>query len=169
MSTPRVDLHVMPEGGWTEENIKAYREEWWRQEMERPKYEWEDIEDPEGRLKKGQRIRWEQSSAGPGDMEVIRLCAPGGLYSRPLRDDDMSTVAVMVRESNDLVRTFSTFEEGDHRICTTIPCGNDHPEAVYQPENLMVFFRYIATDEATTGNAIHMVVVADHVENGRAR
>jgi hypothetical protein len=119
-------------------------DEWWRLENARPKSEWEDVADPEGRLKKGQRIRWHHAEAGPGDMEVIRLCAPTGLYRRPLRDED------------------EDWRLEHASICGGMtPCSKDDPDAVYQPGNLMVFFRYLYNDAATTGQAIHMVVVSE--------
>ena len=150
----KIDLKVKPEGGWTPENTKLYKDEWWRQELARPKSEWEGITDPEGRLRRGQRIRWahDQRGDGEGDMEVMSLCAPTGLYSRPIRDGDEEGRVKYAAESGGL---------------TT--CEKDEPGAVYQPERLMVCFRYIYSDSATTGQAIHMVVVADSVENGRAQ
>ena len=150
----KIDLTVMPEGGWTPENMKLYKEEWWRQELARPKSEWEGIADPEGRLRRGQRIRWahDQRCDGEGDMEVMSLCAPTGLYRRPLRDGDEEWRV----EHAALCGGFT-------------PCGKDEPGAVYQPERLMVSFRYLHSDSATTGQAIHMFVVSDTVENGRAQ
>ena len=147
----KVDLTVKPEGGWTPENVKIYKDEWWRLELARTKSAWEGIADPEGRLRRGQRIRWHHSSPGEGDMEVMYLCAPTGLYSRPIRDGDEDW-----RVEHAALRGGLT------------PCEKDEPGAVYQPERLMVCFRYIYSDSATTGQAIHMVVVADTVENGRA-
>ena len=41
---------------------------------------WQDVEDPQGRLRKGQVIRWGHADPGACDMEVIALCAPMGLY-----------------------------------------------------------------------------------------
>ena len=150
-----VDLTATPEGGWTPENIKAYKDEWWRQELARPLSAWEGLTDPEGRLKRGQRVRWvhDQRGDGEGDMEVMYLCAPTGLYSRP------------VREGDEEWRVEHAALCGDGLT----PCGETEPGAVYQPERLMVCFRYLHSDSATTGQAIHMVVVADTVENGRAQ
>jgi hypothetical protein len=176
----KIDLSVVPDGGWTPENVKEYHEEWWRLEMERPKAEWEDVEDPEGRLKKGQRIRWGNSSAEDEGMEIIRLCAPTGLYSRPLKEDDDSPEAKFLREVNKretklLKKVIKRSGEFCKKHGKYIPdfsyklsCDKDHPEANYEPERLMVFFRYIHSDTATTGQAINMVVVDDSVPNGRA-
>jgi hypothetical protein len=147
----KVELTVRPEGGWTPENTKAYTDEWWRQELARPKSAWEGIADPDGRLRRGQRIRWHHSSPGEGDMEVMYLCAPTGLYGRPIRDGDADW-----RVEHAALRGGLT------------SCEETEPGAVYQPERLMVCFRYLYSDSATTGQAIHMVVVADTVENGRA-
>jgi hypothetical protein len=118
----------------------------------------ENLEDPEGRLRKGQRIRWAHSAPGYGDMEVLYLCAPSGLYRRPLRDDDTSDLAVFVRESNAMLGQFGT-------PTTRLPCPKEHPEASYERANLMVFFRYLYDDSCTTGHAIHMEVVAETVED----
>jgi len=150
----KIDLKVIPEGGWTPENTKLYKDEWWRLELARPLSAWEGIADPEGRIKRGQRIRWAhfQGGDGEGDMEVMYLCAPTGLYSRPVRDGDEDW-----RVEHAALRGGLT------------PCEKGEPGAVYQPERLMVFFRYLYNDSATTGQAIHMVVVADTVENGRAQ
>ena len=113
------------------------------------------VTDPEGRLKRGQRIRWahDQRGDGEGDMEIMSLCAPTGLYRRPLRDGD------------------EEWRVEHAALCGggMTPCGETEPGAVYQPERLMVSFRYLYSDSATTGQAIHMVVVADTVENGRAQ
>jgi hypothetical protein len=164
-----INLSVAPEGGWTPENIKDYLDEWWRLEMLRPKAKWEDVEDPEGRLKKGQRIRWNYSESGDGDMEIISLCAPAGLYSRPLREDDNSLEAKYLRERNkDSEEFYKKHGEYLTALSYKLSCDKDHPEANYEPERLMVFFRYIHSDSATTGKAIHMVVVDDQVPNGRA-
>ena len=150
-----VDLTATPEGGWTPENIKAYKDEWWRQELARPLSAWEGLTDPEGRLKRGQRVRWAHDQRGDkeGDMEVMYLCAPTGLYSRPVREGD------------------EEWRVEHAALCGggMTPCGETEPGAVYQPERLMVCFRYLYSDSATTGQAIHMVVVADTVENGRAQ
>lgn len=165
----KIDLSVVPDGGWTPENVKEYREEWWRLEMERPKAEWEDVEDPEGRLKKGQRIRWGNSSAEDEGMEIIRLCAPTGLYSRPLKENDDSPEAKFLRKINKRSEEFyKKHEEYLPDLSYKLCCDKDHPEANYEPERLMVFFRYIHSDTATTGQAINMVVVDDSVPNGRA-
>jgi hypothetical protein len=142
-----VDLNVIPVGGWTPENMKAYREEWWRLEMSRPWAAWEDVEDPEHRLKKGQRIRWRHATHENADMELIRLCAPGGLYRRPLRASD----------------DVELFPKG------TVPCSREEDGARYDPTLLKVFFRYLSTDQATTADASALIVVADTVPNGRAR
>jgi hypothetical protein len=149
-----IDLKVIPEGGRTPENTKAYKDEWWRQELARPLSAWEGVADPEGRLKRGQRIRWSHIDwdDGEGDMEVMYLCAPTGLYSRPIRDGDEDW-----RVEHAVLRGGLTI------------CEKDEPGAVYQPERLMVSFRYIYSDTATTGKAIHLIVVADTVENGRAQ
>lgn len=165
----KIDLSVVPDGGWTPENVKEYREEWWRLEMERPKAEWEDVEDPEGRLKKGQRIRWGNSSAEDEGMEIIRLCAPTGLYSRPLKENDDSPEAKFLRKVNERSGEFYK-KHGEYipELSYKLSCDKDHPEANYEPERLMVFFRYIHSDTATTGQAINMVVVDDFVPNGRA-
>jgi len=165
----KIDLSVVPDGGWTPENVKEYREEWWRLEMERPKAEWEDVEDPEGRLKKGQRIRWVNSSAEDEGMEIIRLCAPTGLYSRPLKEYDDSPEAKFLRKVNKRSGEFYK-KHGEYipDLSYELSCDKDHPEATYEPERLMVFFRYIHSDTATTGQAINMVVVDDSVPNGRA-
>ena len=100
-------------------------------------------EDPEGRLKVGQRIRWSHSDAGSGDMEIIELCEPCGLYWRALRaDDDEHTIKMAAK------------------YCPgQTPCEKDDPDAVYHPENLMVVFKYIGTGNITNGHAIHMTVV----------
>jgi hypothetical protein len=151
----KIDLTAIPEGGWTPANTKAYKDEWWRQELARPASAWEGITDPEGRLKRGQRIRWahDQWGDGEGDMEVMYLCAPTGLYSRPLRDGD------------------EEWRVEHAALCGggLTPCEKDEPGAVYRPERLMVSFRYIYSDSATTGQAIHLVVVADTVGGGRAQ
>ncbi len=148
----KVDLTVIPEGGWTPENMKLYKDEWWRQELARPT---SSVSDPEGRLKPGQRIRWahDQRGDGKGDMEVIYLCAPTGLYRRPLREGDEEW----------RVENAALFGNG------MTPCSEGEPGAVYEPERLMVYFRYLYNDSATTGKAVHMVVVADTVENGRVQ
>lgn len=148
----RPNLHVMPEGGWTRKNIKEYREGWWRKFYENaPNMKDWSLLDPEGRLKKGQRIRWNHSEAGSGDMEVIHLCAPTGLYRRPLRDDDED----WMKEHAALMGT------------GVIPCEATEEGAVYRPENLMVFFRYLYNNEGTTGHAIHMVVVSETLSPGK--
>jgi hypothetical protein len=148
----KVDLKVVPEGGWTPENSKLYKDEWWRRELARPLSSWEGITDPEGRIKRGQRIRWHHSSPEEGDMEVMYLCAPTGLYSRPIREGD------------------EDWRVEHAALCGGLtPCGETEPGAVYQPERLMVRFRYLYSDTATTGQATHMVVIADTVENGRAQ
>jgi len=163
------DVSVVPDGGWTSEDVEEYTEEWWRLEMERPKAEWEDVEDPEGRLKKGQRIRWINSSAEDEEMEIIRLSAPTGLYSRPLKESDDSPEAKLLRKINKRSEEFykkhgEYLPDLSYKLC----CDKDHPEAIYEPERLMVLFRCIYSGKATTGQAIKMVVVDDSFTNGRA-
>lgn len=157
------DRSKVPKGGWTPENIKAYRD--YDLLQYRLKAETETLEDPEGRIKKGQRIRWKHDERGDGlgDMEVIYLCAPGGLYRRPLREDDPDPVAGMARQMNALVRSFPTFTEEDSRIFTVIPCPKEHPEATYDLDGLMIFFRYLYSDTCTTCHAKDVVVVSENL------
>lgn len=108
----------------------------------------ETLEDPEGRIKKGQRIRWahDQRGDGLGDMEVIYLCGPSGLYRRPIRDGD------------------EDWRIEHAAMCGGgTPCAKEDEGAVYQPDNLMVFFRYLYSDSCTTGRAKDMIVVKDSI------
>ena len=92
---------------------------------------WEDITDPEGRLCKGMLVRWKHSPGGPF-MRVLALCAPSGLYRRPVvpgeKYEDMAVEGRMV-------------------------CDKDHPEAIYDPWSLMIKFRYLPDGGTTTGRA----------------
>ena len=142
------DRSKMPEGGWTPENTKQYKD--YDLAQYRLKAESENLEDPEGRLKKGQRIRWahDQRGDGIGDMEIIYLCCPTGLYRRPIRDGDEDW----------RIEHATMMGKGT-------PCDKDEEGAVYQPDNLMVFFRYLYSDSCTTGHAKDMIVVAESVSD----
>ena len=97
-----------------------------------PMSDWEDVEDPEGRLRKGMRVKWKHSTNPEGDMKILALCAPSGLYSRPVvPGEDWEKYAVKGR----------------------LACEKDHPEATYDPGRLMVRFRYLDGSGETTGHA----------------
>lgn len=108
--------------------------------------DWDDVVDPQGRIRKGQRIRWNHAEPGRCDMVVIRLCAPMGLYRRPVRDSDSK----FMRETATDLGGF-------------VPCEANDPDAVYCPEKLMVYFRYVNGGE-TTGQAIDMTVIEGEEE-----
>lgn len=140
----------------TPEDIKAHREH----DLARFRDEAKNhtLEDPEGRIRKGQRIRWRHATNPDADMEVLYLVAPMGLYDRPLRDDDHSPVADMARILNKM--RSNSDPDGGIRIAR-IPCSADHPEARYNPDGLMVFYRCLIDDGCTTGHAKHMIVVSE--------
>lgn len=96
---------------------------------------WEDVEDPDGRLCKGMLAKWRFTQADEPDMEILALCAPMGLYLRP---------HILGKE---------TWEIGSRGV----PCKADEPGAKYQPNKLMVRFRYLDTGNETTGRAVDIV------------
>lgn len=95
---------------------------------------WDDVEDPEGRLRKGMLVRWRHGPGGPF-MRCLYLCAPGGLYHRPVVPGE---------------------EWEKYAVKGMMRCDADEPGAVYDPEGLMVYFRYLPDGGETTGCAIHI-------------
>lgn len=96
--------------------------------------DWEDLEDPEGRLSKGMLVRWKHGPGGPF-MRVIALCAPSGLYRRPLVAGE---------------------EYERYAVGGLMVCSKDHPEAKYEPTALRVLFRYLPDGDTTTGEGLHI-------------
>ena len=87
---------------------------------------WQDVVDPEGRLAKGMRVRFRHSSQPIA--EVLGLCAPMGLYRRPVVPGE---------------------EWEDMAVQGRLACDADHPNAEYVPELLRVRIRYLGGDETT--------------------
>jgi hypothetical protein len=114
---------------------KARMDKWWAEELARPKYDWEDVEDPEGRIRKGMIVRWKGADVGTpaynAHLEVLRLSAPTGLYRRPIHPDD-----------SDALHEMAILAGTEH-----VPCAADHPEAIYCPKRLGLFGRYLASGD----------------------
>mgnify|MGYP001578013658 CR=1 FL=1 len=112
-----------------------------------------ELQDPDGVFRKGQRIRWKRSSAGTGDMQVLSLSAPCGLYWRPLLPSDDAHTRKMA------------YKYMAGRTHPEVPCEAGDVGAVYHPENLMIEFRYLYNGSVTCGHAIDLAVVSEPVQN----